>query len=150
MIWGVISMARTTDLLLLHQGSMIAHRYRDEFLDVHVRPYAGAIGDDFILMDDNAPPHHTRIVQQYLERESIFCMEWSVHSPDCIPIEHLWDLLQLAVARCPQHPHSLRELENALVAEWNTVIHIQIQRLIRSMKQRCQPVIAARGFHTRY
>jgi transposase len=150
MVWGGISMAGRTDLLVLQQGSMTAQRYRDEVIDVHVRPYAGAIGDDFILMDDNAPPHRARIVQQYLEQETIVRMEWPARSPDCNPIEHLWDVLQLAVARRPQQPRSLRELENALVAEWNAVSQIQIQRLIRSMRRRCQAVIAARGSHTRY
>ncbi|GFV21489.1 hypothetical protein TNCV_146461, partial [Trichonephila clavipes] len=31
--------------------------YRDETLDPYVHPYAAAIGNDFILMDDNARPH---------------------------------------------------------------------------------------------
>jgi hypothetical protein len=35
MVWGGISMAGRTDLLLLQQGSMMAQRYRDEVLDVH-------------------------------------------------------------------------------------------------------------------
>ena len=79
MVWGGISMAGRTDLLIL-QGTMTGQRYRDEVLDVLVRPYAGAIGDDFILMDDNAPPHRARMVQQYLEQETIVRMEWlAVH-----------------------------------------------------------------------
>ncbi|GFU90378.1 hypothetical protein TNCV_3123721 [Trichonephila clavipes] len=36
-------------------------------LDPYVRPYAAAIGNDFILMDDNARPHRARIVEEYLE-----------------------------------------------------------------------------------
>ena len=32
-------------------------RYRDEILHPIMRPFAGAIGDDFILIDDNARPH---------------------------------------------------------------------------------------------
>ncbi|GFU26160.1 hypothetical protein TNCV_5106021 [Trichonephila clavipes] len=35
--------------------------------DPYVRPYAAAIGNDFILMDDNARPHRARIVEEYLE-----------------------------------------------------------------------------------
>jgi hypothetical protein len=37
---------------------------------------AGADGDDFILMDDNATPHHARIVNEYLQQETIECMDW--------------------------------------------------------------------------
>jgi hypothetical protein len=54
---------------------MTSQRYRDEFLDVNIRPYAGAIGEDFILMDDNALPYRARIDKQYLERKSIVCRE---------------------------------------------------------------------------
>ena len=34
-----------------------------------------ATGSDFILMDDNAPPHRARVVQQYLEAETIDRMD---------------------------------------------------------------------------
>jgi hypothetical protein len=42
-----------------------------------VRPYAGAVGDGFILMDDNARPHRARVVTDYLENETIERMELS-------------------------------------------------------------------------
>jgi hypothetical protein len=46
-------------------------RYRDEIHAPIVRLYAGAIGDDFILMDDNARPHRASIDNEYLQRERI-------------------------------------------------------------------------------
>ena len=42
-----------------------------DILDVHVRLYAGAIRDPFILMDDNSRPHTAHAIQEYLEREGI-------------------------------------------------------------------------------
>jgi hypothetical protein len=41
---------------------MTGVRFRDEILDVYVRPYAGAVGIEFILMD-NARPHHATVVE---------------------------------------------------------------------------------------
>ncbi|GFV06521.1 transposable element Tcb2 transposase [Trichonephila clavipes] len=38
-----------------------------EILDPYARPYAGAIGNDFILMDDNARPPRAVIVEGYLK-----------------------------------------------------------------------------------
>jgi hypothetical protein len=80
MIWGGISMQGKTDLHVFQNSTVTGVRYRDEILHPIVRPYAGAIGPDFILMDDNARPHRARVVDQYLETESIERME-SPRSP---------------------------------------------------------------------
>jgi len=56
-----------TDLYVLPQGSMTAVRYRNEILDVYIRPYAGAVDEGLILMDDNAAPNHARVITDYLE-----------------------------------------------------------------------------------
>ncbi|GFV97136.1 DDE_3 domain-containing protein [Trichonephila clavipes] len=57
----------------------------------YVRPYAAAIGNDFILMDDNARPHRARIVEEYLVDHGLERMEWPARSPD-LPIEHFLGL----------------------------------------------------------
>ncbi|GFT75729.1 transposable element Tcb2 transposase [Trichonephila clavipes] len=41
-----------TDLYIIRNEPLTARRYRDEILRPIVAPYAAAIGDDFILMDD--------------------------------------------------------------------------------------------------
>ena len=43
-----------------------AVRYRDKILDPIVRPFAGAIGNNFILMQNNARPHTARLTINYL------------------------------------------------------------------------------------
>ncbi|GFT70856.1 transposable element Tcb2 transposase [Trichonephila clavipes] len=63
-------------------GTLTGVRYRDEILDPYVRPYAVAIGNDFILMDDNARPHRAIIVEEYLEGLGLGRIEWPVQSPD--------------------------------------------------------------------
>jgi hypothetical protein len=57
MVWDGISYDGSTDLYVIRNGSLTGIRYRDEILAPIVRPYAGANGDDFILMDGNATPH---------------------------------------------------------------------------------------------
>ena len=89
MVWGGISWDGRTDLVVLNQGTLTAQRYRDEILDTQVRLYAGAVGDQFILMDDNARPHTAHIVQRYLYIEGITRMDWPARSPDLNPIEHM-------------------------------------------------------------
>ena len=68
MVWAGISTQGKTDLHVIDNGTLTALRYVNEILDVYVRPYAGAVGENFILMDDNARAHRTRITDQYLEQ----------------------------------------------------------------------------------
>ncbi|GFX46580.1 transposable element Tcb2 transposase [Trichonephila clavipes] len=53
-------------------------------------PYAGAIGNYFILMD-NTRPHKAEVVEGYFEDQGSERIEWSAQSSDMNPIEHLWD-----------------------------------------------------------
>jgi transposase len=98
---------------------MTGVRYRDEILDGYVRPYAGAVGPEFILMDDNARPHRARVVEQYLEQETIVYMDWPARSPNLNPIEHVWNMLQVVLSRRRVQLTTLAELGNALVEECN-------------------------------
>ncbi|GFU84797.1 transposable element Tcb2 transposase [Trichonephila clavipes] len=54
MVWTGIMMDGLTDLKFLDTGSVTAQRYRDEVLEPYVRLFRGAVGPDFIFMD-NAP-----------------------------------------------------------------------------------------------
>ena len=76
MVWAGISAQGKTDLHVIDNGTLTALRYVNEIFDVYVRPYAGAVGENFILMDDNARAHRARITDQYLEQATIVRMEW--------------------------------------------------------------------------
>jgi hypothetical protein len=71
MAWEAISLNGRTDLVLQTRGTWTGKPYIDNILDNQVRLYAGAVGDQFILMNDKACPYMARVVQNYLERESI-------------------------------------------------------------------------------
>ena len=81
MVWAGISTQGKTDLHVIDNGTLTALRYVNEILDVYVRPYAGAVGENFILMDDNARAHRACITDQYLEQATIVRMEWPARSP---------------------------------------------------------------------
>jgi hypothetical protein len=94
MMWAGISTQGKTDLQIIKNGTLKAVRYVNEILDVHVRTYAGAVGPDFILIDDNARAHRAHTTNRYLEEATIVCMDWPARSLDLNPIEHAWDMLQ--------------------------------------------------------
>lgn len=150
MVWAGISLGGHTDLHVFHGGTLTGVRYRDEILDPYVRPYAAAIGNDFLLMDDNAPAHRARLVEDYLQGHGMERMEWPALSPDLNPIEHLWDYLGRQVAALSPPPRSLDELEQGLLRVWSSLPISVSDNLIVSMESRCRQCIAARGGHIPY
>ncbi|GFV96441.1 transposable element Tcb2 transposase [Trichonephila clavipes] len=146
---GISSDGRTY-LYIIRDGFLTARRYRDEILKPIVVPYVAAIGDDFILMDDNSRPHRANLVEDSRFEEGIVRMEWPACSPNMNPIEHVWDALGRRVAGCLPPPQTLQELERALLEEWERIPQLVINSLIDSMPQRCSTLLAVRGNHTPY
>ena len=48
-------------------------------------------GVNYRYQDDNATPHHAQLVLDFLQQGNVTKMEQPVRSPDCNPIEHIWD-----------------------------------------------------------
>ncbi|GFW15384.1 transposable element Tcb2 transposase [Trichonephila clavipes] len=150
LVWAGISLGGLTDLHVFHGGTVTGLRYRDEILDPYVRPYAAAIGNDFILMDNNARPNRAGIVEEYLEVHGLERMEWPVRSPDLNLIEHLWDYLGREVAALNPPPRSLHELKQGLLCVWSSFPIPVSDNLINSMGNRCRQCIQVRGGHIHY
>ncbi|GFT13217.1 hypothetical protein TNCV_4076751 [Trichonephila clavipes] len=72
---------------------MTGQRYIDEVLLPHVRLFRGAVGDKFVLMDDNATCHRTLAVQDCLDSEYSTSRMASAFS-DVNPIENVRDALK--------------------------------------------------------
>ncbi|GFR80767.1 transposable element Tcb2 transposase [Elysia marginata] len=148
MVWGGITAAGKTPLVTVH-GNLTARRYIDEILRPHVVPAIHNQGLTF--MQDNALAHRARITNQFLHENNIPVPDpWPPYSPDLNPIEHLWDLLDRRVRMRQPQPQTLLQLERALHEEWDNIPQQAVQRLIGSMRRRCQVVILSKGHHTRY
>ena len=83
----------TTDLHVFPRRTLNAQVNRDDIFDAYVHPHARAIGDAFLLQDDNRRLHRACIVDDYLQQETIMRMELPARSPNLKPIEHIWDAL---------------------------------------------------------
>ena len=102
-----------------------------------------------VLMHNNARPHVARICRQFLNRNIVNILPWLAVLPDMNPIEHIWDYLGRKV-RARGNVHNLRDLENALIQEWNNIPNVVIRRYVRSMQGRLAACINSRGGHTQY
>ncbi|GFX71555.1 transposable element Tc3 transposase [Trichonephila clavipes] len=106
-----------TDLHIFDAGSVNGTRYCNEILLPYVRLFRGAMGLQFLFMDDNAPCHHTVAAEQLLESR------------------------RLAARTLP--PVTIRELRLALQDEWAAMPQQLIDTLILSMGRRCETCLAA-------
>ena len=147
MVWGGIMDRRKTNLTVL-QGNLNAQGYINQILQPEAVPFLQRHGPA-ILMHDNASPHVARICRQFLNRNNVNVLPWPALSPDMNPIEHIWDSLGRKV-RAKENVRNLRDLENALIQEWNNNLNVVIRRYVRSMRGRLAACINSRGGHTRY
>ncbi|GFU35355.1 transposable element Tcb2 transposase [Trichonephila clavipes] len=147
LVWGGIMLGSRTDLHIFDAGSVNGTRYCNEILLPYVRLFRGAMGLQFLFMDDNAPCHRTVAAEQLLESEDIECMDWPAQSPDLNPIEHVWDFLGRCLAARTLPPVTIRELRLALQDEWAAMPQQLIDTLILIMGRRCETCLAVRGDH---
>ncbi|GFS54854.1 hypothetical protein TNCV_3575841 [Trichonephila clavipes] len=112
LVWGGIMLGSRTDLHIFDAGSVNGTRYCNEILLPYVRLFRGAMGLQFLFMDDNAPCHRTVAAEQLLESR------------------------RLAARTLP--PVTIRELRLALQDEWAAMPQQLIDTLILSMGRRCE------------
>ena len=118
LVWAAIWTGGRSQLFVV-QVSLTGSVYRDLLLHF-VEGYRARLPDHWILQDDNAPPHHAAVVQEFKRNQGIQSLSWPANSPDLNPIEHAWDCLGRRV-RSHAQPGNLRELSDLLVAEWNLI-----------------------------
>ncbi|CAG9113972.1 unnamed protein product [Plutella xylostella] len=142
MMWAGISLEGKTALVFVpgggRGGGLTADRYITDILLGHVVPYAEFVGEDFVLMHDNARCHTARVSRQFLREKELRTMDWPALSPDLNPIEHLWDELKRRVRARNPVPASVDELKTALLEEWDGIPQETVKKLIRSMRNRLQ------------
>ncbi|CAG9138695.1 unnamed protein product [Plutella xylostella] len=134
MMWAGISLEGKTALVFVpgggRGGGLTADRYITDILLGHVVPYAEFVGEDFVLMHDNARCHTARVSRQFLREKELRTMDWPALSPDLNPIEHLWDELKRRVRARNPVPASVDELKTALLEEWDGIPQETVKKLI--------------------
>jgi transposase len=102
-------------------------------------------------MQDNAGGHAARDTLAFMAERGLVPIFWPALSPDLNPIETLWDRIKdIIEEKDPEIHRSYPKLRAAIIEAWNSITDEEVRDLIRSMHDRCQAVIDAEGWHTKY
>jgi len=107
-------------------------------------------GPDIQFMQDNAPSHCTAVTKTALVEWQINTVDWPAYSPDLSPIETVWSCMKLYIIRKYPERMPKAQLRDAIQDAWDSIKEEDLIKLIKSMRDRCEAVIAANGGPTPY
>ncbi|KAG1576871.1 hypothetical protein G6F46_006587 [Rhizopus delemar] len=126
--------------------NILANRFHPWFTNVTAHQER-----DFIFQEDGASCHTGGYARWWKETHQIKGFEyWPAQSPDLNPIEHVWNALERRIERKRSSIKNLEQLKVALREEWERMDDEFADRLVRSMKRRCEAVIKTKGGATEY
>ena len=136
--------------LVLPDRSLTSELYRSILWHILVPFARHYFVDNYHYQDDNAIPHHAWVVLDLLQQGKVTKMEQPARSPDCIPIDHIWDELGHAITSMDNLPKNLGELHQSLLDKWAATPVECLQRLVASMPRCLATIIASRVGNIQY
>ena len=84
-------------------------------------------------------------------------LNWPLYSSDLNPIEHVWAKMKQWINKQYPQLKNMRESQSTydelirvIVEAWKAIPQDYIDKLIKSMDNRVNAVLKAKGWHTRY
>jgi hypothetical protein len=147
-VWGCFA-AHGVGNLYLVDG--ILERYQYQYiLENEMLPSADLLfgREDWYFQQDNDPKHTANVIKQWFIDFDIPKMDWPAQSPDLNPIENLWSILDHRIKS--RSPKNKAELFEIIKKAWYELPVDILTKLAESMPNRCQAVIDAKGYATKY
>lgn len=104
----------------------------------------------FYFQHDNDSKHTAKATKDYLDSQGWRILDWPPQSPDLNPIEHLWMHLKIEKSKLQVAPKDEDELWKEVSKIFYSIPKEVCQNLIKSMPDRINAVLKAKGRHTKY
>ena len=157
-VWGAVRYGKKSKLIVIPENiekgkKLDAETYMTEIMDKELFDFWQKAMEEcghVMVMEDGAPPHMgvAGARKKQLEEhgwEGFGPETWPSCSPDLNPIENVWRMLKCAVKRRDPPSRTEKELEEALLEEWERLDQNQIDKILLTMPQRLAAVKAAHG-----
>jgi hypothetical protein len=162
MIWGCFVGNRLGPIVFISES--VNQDVYMQILRMEFDPFLEALATDtqttYEFQQDNARPHISKRTRKFLEalatKHGLTIMDWPANSPDLSPIENLWAHLKDELrkhypdtATLKGSPQTIKAtLRERLHKIWWEIGEEVLNRLVESMPDRVQEVIAAKGWYT--
>ena len=101
-------------------------------------------------MQDNAPYHKAKLVNDFLNQNSIKTLDWPPQSPDMNPIENLWAIIKKRRQKKFGFCRSKNYLIEQVFQIWGEINDELLDSLTDSIENRLKEVIRLDGRPTKY
>lgn len=133
MFWGSMSYNGVGDLVPV-DGSMNQHQYLRILNECAFPSGDRLIGEAFILQQDNAPCHKSRMITKCLAEIGVQTLDWPPQSPDLNVIENVWSYIKRyrSTDLTRTRDETITEITNA----WNEISEEFLHSLVDSVLTR--------------
>jgi transposase len=145
MVWGGIGWNFKTEIVFV-EGTIDANVYISQIIDDSNlnEDATRAYGEEWQLIQDNAPPHTAHYTIAELNNRGIQILErWPPYSPDLNIIEVIWAVMKRRISN--QNPKTLNQLRVIIQNVWDDLSYSTINSLINSMPTRLRQIIMNNG-----
>jgi hypothetical protein len=145
MIWGGVGWNFKTEIVFLEE-TIDSFTYINQIIDCSnlKEDATRTFGEEWQLMQDNAPPHTSHYTIKELNNRGIQILQrWPPYSPDLNIIEVVWAIMKRRVAN--RSPQTLNELRAIIQEVWDNFSYSTMNSLINSMQSRLEKVIWNNG-----
>ncbi|KAG0762711.1 hypothetical protein G6F63_012672 [Rhizopus arrhizus] len=142
MLWSTITYAGVGWMCKIN-GNMEKELYKEILEDELERTIEYGVSKlgferhQVIFQHDNDPKHTSKVVKEYLQKQSYTVLQWPAQSPDLNPIENMWSLLKRRLNDYETAPKGMNELYERVTKVWYDLMKPEeCQKVIESMPQR--------------